>query len=567
MSCWLRQSTQVIARLGPFLDRTDAYTEEAGLAGTGTEISKNHGAFGAGPVLGTHDSDGWYPITLTTSHTDTLGCFIVKCHDNATHLPVWREFEVVNTALFDAVMASSGGAIPNAVAGAAGGLQIAGSNAATTYASLTVTAATTLTGNVALADGLTIAAPSTAGRAGLSITGNGAGAGAIITGGATGNGVTISAGATSGHGIISTATGTSFNGLRVVGSPTTGEGFRVLGGSTSGDGIGITTVSGHAISAVATGTTKHGIVATGGATTSDGIIATGGGVGMGIRAVGGGGAAAHGIQVTGGSASGNGINITTTSGHAISAVATGTTAHGIHAVGGATTSHGINAVGGGVGNGIQGTSGGGATGDGINATSIATNGNGMRLIKTGSGSDLNATVTPLVLAKTTNITGFNDIAATSIVSAGAITTLAGAVANVDLVDVLTTYTGNTVQSGDAFARIGLNGASLTALGDARIANLDATVSSRSTVTTGQVNAEVVDALNVDTYAEPGQATPAATSTLVQKIGYLFKAWRNRTTQTATDYKLYNDDAVTVDQKATTSDDATTFDRTEITGGP
>jgi hypothetical protein len=100
-----------------------------------------------------------------------------------------------------------------------------------------------------------------------------------------------------------------------------------------------------------------------------------------------------------------------------------------------------------------------------------------------------------------------------------------------------------------------------------LGNLDAAVSSRSTVTTAQVNAEVVDALNVDTYAEPGQEAPPATTTLVKKLGYLYKAWRNRVQQTATTYKLYNDDAATVDQKATTSDDGTTFERTETASGP
>lgn len=48
----------------------------------------------------------------------------------------------------------------------------------------------------------------------------------------------------------------------------------------------------------------------------------------------------------------------------------------------------------------------------------------------------------------------------------------------NLVNTVTTYTGNTVQTGDNFARIGAAGAGLTALGDTRIANLDATVSSR-----------------------------------------------------------------------------------------
>ncbi|KKN58454.1 hypothetical protein LCGC14_0551860 [marine sediment metagenome] len=49
------------------------------------------------------------------------------------------------------------------------------------------------------------------------------------------------------------------------------------------------------------------------------------------------------------------------------------------------------------------------------------------------------------------IAALNDIAATDIVSAGAITTLSGAVVNVDLVDVLTTYTGNTLQTGDTYS--------------------------------------------------------------------------------------------------------------------
>ena len=87
------------------------------------------------------------------------------------------------------------------------------------------------------------------------------------------------------------------------------------------------------------------------------------------------------------------------------------------------------------------------------------------------------------------------------------------------------------------------------------------------LTAAAVNAEVVDALNVDTYAEPAQGTPAATTSLAAKIGFIFKAWRNRHTQTATEYSLYNYDAVTVDHKATFSDDATTADRGEVTTGP
>lgn len=89
----------------------------------------------------------------------------------------------------------------------------------------------------------------------------------------------------------------------------------------------------------------------------------------------------------------------------------------------------------------------------------------------------------------------------------------------------------------------------------------------STLNAAAVNAEVVDALATDTYAEPGQGAPAATATLAAKINYLYKAWRNRSTQTADTYALYADDAITVDQKATVSDDATTFSRGEIATGP
>jgi hypothetical protein len=82
-----------------------------------------------------------------------------------------------------------------------------------------------------------------------------------------------------------------------------------------------------------------------------------------------------------------------------------------------------------------------------------------------------------------------------------------------------------------------------------------------------VNAEVLDVLNTDTFAEPGQEAPGATVSLVKKIGYLYKAWRNRSTQTSATYSLYADDATTVDQKATVADDGTTFSRTEIATGP
>ena len=82
-----------------------------------------------------------------------------------------------------------------------------------------------------------------------------------------------------------------------------------------------------------------------------------------------------------------------------------------------------------------------------------------------------------------------------------------------------------------------------------------------------VNAEVVDVMATDTYAEPGQATPAATASLAAKLNYLFKAWRNRSTQSTTEYNLYNSGGAVVDQQAMVSDNGTQFDRGEVATGP
>jgi len=67
-------------------------------------------------------------------------------------------------------------------------------------------------------------------------------------------------------------------------------------------------------------------------------------------------------------------------------------------------------------------------------------------------------------------------------------------------------------------------------------------------------------------AEPGQGAPPVNADAMTKLDYLYKAWRNKTLQSATEYKLYNDAGDTVDQKATVSDDATDFTRGEVGTG-
>jgi hypothetical protein len=82
-----------------------------------------------------------------------------------------------------------------------------------------------------------------------------------------------------------------------------------------------------------------------------------------------------------------------------------------------------------------------------------------------------------------------------------------------------------------------------------------------------VNAEVVDALTVDTYGELGQTVVSAIASLKDKIGFIYKEKRNRKTVTSVAINIYADDAVTVDQKLTHSDNGITYDKGEVQKGP
>jgi hypothetical protein len=98
-------------------------------------------------------------------------------------------------------------------------------------------------------------------------------------------------------------------------------------------------------------------------------------------------------------------------------------------------------------------------------------------------------------------------------------------------------------------------------------NVTGSVGSLAAQAKTDVNAEVLDVLTVDTWTEPGQGAPGVNVSLKDKIGFLYKFLRNKVTQTSTTLSVFADDATTVDQKATVSDDAVTYTRSEITTGP
>ena len=202
-------------------------------------------------------------------------------------------------------------------------------------------------------------------------------------------------------------------------------------------------------------------------------------------------------------------------------------------------------------------------------TIVATSGNGFE-----AGKQYNLVITT---GTVDSVSAVGEVVGTFSIEAEAAFTRLGAPAGASVSADIAAIEAQTDDIGVAGA--GLTGIPWNAAWDAEVqsevndalvaydAATGSDVSALNNLSAAQVNAEVVDALNVDTYAEPGQGTPAATLSLAAKINYLFKAWRNRSTQTATTYSLYNDDATTVDQKATVSDDGTTADKGEVVTGP
>lgn len=295
-----------------------------------------------------------------------------------------------------------------------------------------------------------------------------------------------------------------------------------------------------------------------------GLLASGQGTGAGVGAV-------------GGATNGHGIaSVAQGSGSGVYTIASGATGNGFFAQGN-TTGFGIGAIGGSDGHGIVGQGGVNATptgthgiygqagsnnGTGVRGQGCITNGDGNSIGIGGVGSvQGGAGIKGVALANDfAGIQGIGVAAGPGALFEGGAT---GAGAGF--------LGGGTSGSGVSFAAQAGNSDGITSTKSGsgyalNITTINPACDLTSTMKTS-VNAEVVDGLNVDTYAEIGQENPAATQSMRKMLAYLYKAWRNRSSQTSTAYKLYADDATTVDQKSTVSDDGTTFESGEKATGP
>lgn len=142
--------------------------------------------------------------------------------------------------------------------------------------------------------------------------------------------------------------------------------------------------------------------------------------------------------------------------------------------------------------------------------------------------------TNIVLAKGTGLTGLNDLDAAGVRGAVGL-----ASANLDT-QLAALDSDVTTGTADVLAAI------------AALNNLSA----------AQVNAEMVDVLTVDTYAEPS-GVPPATTTLERKLGQLYMTLRNGFTVDATD-KRFRDDGGSDAWRKPLSDDGTTYTEAEGT---
>ena len=107
---FLKQSTAYTFRMGPFLDETDGKTAETGLTISQADVrlSKGGGNFAQKneSTSASHDEIGYYIVLLDATDTATVGELLVAVHESGA-LPVFKTFQVVEEAIYDAIYGGS----------------------------------------------------------------------------------------------------------------------------------------------------------------------------------------------------------------------------------------------------------------------------------------------------------------------------------------------------------------------------------------------------------------------------------------------------------------------------
>ena len=120
MSLWLRQSTAATVEFGPFLLNSDGVTLVTNLVGTGSNqtentstgirISKNGGTLAARHAtagVSTYDAFGVYQVQVDTTDTNTLGMLRLIFANGAAFCPVWVDYMVVPANVWDSMFGAT----------------------------------------------------------------------------------------------------------------------------------------------------------------------------------------------------------------------------------------------------------------------------------------------------------------------------------------------------------------------------------------------------------------------------------------------------------------------------
>jgi len=106
---FIKQSTSVTKKMGPFVDDTDGKTAETALTINQADVrlSKNGGAFAQknDSNAASHDENGYYGVQLDATDTGTLGSLRVAISVSGA-LPVWHDFMVLTANVYDTMFST-----------------------------------------------------------------------------------------------------------------------------------------------------------------------------------------------------------------------------------------------------------------------------------------------------------------------------------------------------------------------------------------------------------------------------------------------------------------------------
>ncbi len=108
---YLKQSTAATVRVGPFVDATNGVTPETGITLSGADQAEilKQGSGGVVDISGATwaaitSCGGWYDLSLTTSHTDTMGALYIIVQDESVCLPVFMHCTVLHANVYDSLI-------------------------------------------------------------------------------------------------------------------------------------------------------------------------------------------------------------------------------------------------------------------------------------------------------------------------------------------------------------------------------------------------------------------------------------------------------------------------------